>query len=42
MSDVKVPGLWITSCPVDLGELSLHTNWALISPRTVQSSYSVS
>ena len=37
----KVPGRWITNCPVDLGELSLRTNWYLISPMDVRSSYSV-
>ena len=39
--DENVPGRWITSCPVDLGELSLRTNWVMISPRAVQSSSSV-
>ena len=39
--DDKVPGLWLTNCPVDIGELYLHTNWALLSPRSVHSSSSV-
>ena len=39
--DEKVPGRWLTNCPVDLGELSLRANWALLSPRAVHSSSSV-
>ena len=37
----KVPGRWITNCRVDLGELSLRENWALLSPRAVHLSSSV-
>ena len=40
--DVKVPGRWLTSCPVYIDELSLRKNWALISPRAVDSSSSFS
>ena len=36
-----MPGWWITNDPVDLGDLSLYVNWALLIPRTVHSSYSV-
>ena len=36
--DEKVPGRWLTNCLVDLGELSLRTNWALLSLRAVHSS----
>ena len=39
---MKVTVCWITSCTVDLGELSLRENWALIGPRAVQSSSSIS
>ena len=39
--DKKVPGRWLTNCPVDLGELSLRANWALLSPRAVHLSSSV-
>ena len=39
--DDKVPGLWLTNCPVDLGKLYLHANWDLISTRAVHSSSSV-
>ena len=38
----KVLGWWLTNCPVDLGELSLRSNWALINTRAVHSSSSVS
>ena len=34
-------GRWLTNCPVDLGELSLHANWDLLSPRAVHSSSTV-
>ena len=40
--DEKVPGRWLTNCPVDLGELSMHANWALLIPRAVHSYSSVS
>ena len=33
--DVKVTGRWLTSCLVDLGELSLHANWYFLGPRAV-------
>ena len=39
--DEKMPGQWLTNGPVDLGELSLRTNWDLLSPRAVHSSSSV-
>ena len=39
--DEKVPGRWLTNCPVDLGELSLRGNWALLIPRAVHSYSSV-
>ena len=39
--DVKVTGWWITSCLVDIGEFSLHENWALISSGAFHSSSSV-
>ena len=39
--DEKVPDMWLTNCPVDLGELSLRANWDLIIHRDVQSYYSV-
>ena len=39
--DKKVPGRWITNCPVDLGLLNLLANWALLSPRAVHLSSSV-
>ena len=39
---MKLAGWWLTNFPVDLGELSLCENWALINPRTVHSSPSVS
>ena len=39
--DKKVPGPWLTSYPVDIGELSLRENWALLSHRTVHLSSSV-
>ena len=32
---MKVPIRWLTSCPVDIGKLSLHKNWDLLSPRTI-------
>ena len=35
-------GRWLTHCPVDLGELYLRVNWALLNPRAVQLSSSVS
>ena len=38
---MKVPGRWLTNCLVDLGELSLHENWDLLSPMSVHSYYSV-
>ena len=38
---MKVLGRWLTSCPVDLGELSLRANWDFLSPRASQSSYIV-
>ena len=38
---VKVPGKGLTICLVDLDELSLCANWALLSPRYVHSYYSV-
>ena len=38
----KVPVRWINNCPVDLGELSLCENWALLNPRAVHLSSSVS
>ena len=40
--DEKVLGRWLTNCPVDLGELSLRKNWALLSPRAIHSSSIVS
>ena len=40
--DEKVPGRWLTNCLVDLGELYLRANWALLSPRAVHLSSSVS
>ena len=42
MSDVKVPGRWIYSSPVDLGEFSVHADWDLLSLRAVHLSSSVS
>ena len=39
---MKAPSWWLTSCPVDLGELYFHANWYLLSPREVYSFYSVS
>ena len=39
--DKKVLVLWLTNCPVDLGELSLHANWGLLSTRAVHLSFSV-
>ena len=39
--DEKVLGRWLTNCPVDLGELYLHANQALLSSRAVHSSSSV-
>ena len=36
--DDKMLGRWLTNCLVDLGELSLRTNWALRIPRAVHSS----
>ena len=36
-----MPCWWLTNCPFDICELSLCTNWALISPRAVHSSSSV-
>ena len=41
-SGEKVPGQWITICPVDLGELYLHANWYLLNPRSVHLSSSIS
>ena len=41
MSDEKVPGQWITSCLVDIGDLYLPANWDLLSSRAVHSSSSV-
>ena len=41
MPDEKVPGRWLTSCPVDLGELSLRADWDLLSLRAIHSSSSV-
>ena len=38
VSDVKVPGWWLTIFPVDHSGLSLRTNWSLINPRAVHSS----
>ena len=38
----KVPGMWLTNSPVDLGGLSLRANWYLLSPRAFHSSSSVS
>ena len=38
----KVLGWWLTNCTVDLGELSLRSNWDLINLRAVHSSSSVS
>ena len=40
--DVKVTGRWLTSCLVDLGELSLLENCDLLSPRAVHLFSSVS
>ena len=40
--DEKVPGRWLTNFPVDLGELSLCAHWALLSPKVVHLSSSVS
>ena len=34
----KVPDWWVTSWPVDLGDLYLRENWYLPNPRAVQSS----
>ena len=42
ITDEKVPVQWLTNCPVDIGELSLRANWALLSPRAAHSSSSVS
>ena len=39
--DEKIPGQWLTDCPVDLGELSLSANWDSLSPRDVHSSSSI-
>ena len=39
--DKKVPGRWLTNCPVNLGELSMRANWDLLSPRAVHSSSSI-
>ena len=33
----KVPGQWLTNCPVDLGKLSLRENWDFLNPRDVHS-----
>ena len=38
---MKVTGWWITSFPVDLGELSLCENWALLITMAVHLSSSV-
>ena len=38
IQEEKVPGRWLTNCPVDLGELSLRTNWDFLSLRAVHSS----
>ena len=40
MPDKKVPGRWLNTCPVDLGELYLHVNLALLNTRAVHSYYS--
>ena len=40
--DEKVPVWWLTNCPVDIGELSLHENWPLLSTRAVHLYSSVS
>ena len=40
--DEKVPDWWLTNCLVDLDELSLRANWALVSPRAVHLSSSAS
>ena len=37
-----MPGRWLTSFQVDLGELSLRANWALLCLRAVHFSYIVS
>ena len=42
MPEEKVPGLWIVNFPVDIGELSLHESWDLLSPRAIYLSSSVS
>ena len=42
MPDEKVLVRWITNCPVDISELSLSENWALLSSRAVHLSSSVS
>ena len=39
--DEKVLGQWLTNVPVDIGELSLCKNWALLILRAVHSSSSV-
>ena len=40
--DEKVMGWWLTNCTVDIGELSLCANYALLNPRAVRSYSSVS
>ena len=37
----KVTGWWFTNFLVDLGDLALRANWALLNPRAVHSSSSV-
>ena len=37
-----MPGWWTTNCLIYLGEFSLREKWALLIPRAVQFSYSVS
>ena len=39
--DEKVPGRWITTFPVGLGEYSLRENWSLLSRRAFHLSSSV-
>ena len=40
MPEKKVLGWWLTNCQFDLGELSLHENCSLLSPRDVHLSSS--
>ena len=37
MQDIKLPGLWLTIFPVNLGGLSLRENWDFLNPRDVHS-----